>query len=534
MSTAIDEVDVLVVGYGPVGATIACLLGAYGVRTLVVDKASAIFTAPRAIALDNEALRVLQMAGLARDAFDTVVIPRVRMLCPYVGEFARFEMSGEIDGHPKLVTFFQPDLERALREKASECAQVAISCGEELVHFVDDGTHVLATLRRLDGSLRKVQAAYLIGADGASSKVRESLGLSFHGHSYAEDWLIVDVKHPPRPIDHVEFICDPRRPTPHMLAPGGRERWEFMLQPGETREQMERDDTIRELLAPWGAVEEMHIERKAVYRFHARTCERFQRGRVFLAGDAAHVTPPFVGQGLVAGLRDAANLCWKLAWVLKGHASAAILDSYDSERRPHAARMIALARWMGRLIVPRHALAAIAVHGFMQQLRKVPALRRMGDEQRFKPKNRFDRGLFVAGKARGALVRGATLPQELVRAPDGSAHWSDDALGPQLTCVGFGVDPEAQLDPSFTSTFRARGGAFVQFGKAPGGARQRADAFLLERDTSLPTSQGWVAVVRPDRTVLHDGPATQTERVLRQSLALLAGTDISTASRSAS
>ena len=119
----------------------------------------------------------------------------------------------------------------------------------------------------------------------------------------------------PNPIDHVEFICDPRRPTPHMVAPGGRQRWEFMLKPGETREEMERPETVRRLLAPWCDVDQVRVERTAVYRFHAREARSFSKGRCFLAGDAAHVTPPFAGQGLVAGLRDVANLAWKLAWV---------------------------------------------------------------------------------------------------------------------------------------------------------------------------------------------------------------------------
>ena len=157
-----------------------------------------------------------------------------------------------------------------------------------------------------------------------------------------------------------------------------------MLRPGETRADMESDARVSELLAPWGGPAAMTIERKAVYRFHARTAKAFSKGRVFLAGDAAHITPPFVGQGLVAGLRDAANLSWKLAWVLQGRASPRILDSYDEERRPHAKAMIDLAKFMGRLIMPQQRrrraahpwnAAPHAPHG-----RDAPVFRRSGNQ----------------------------------------------------------------------------------------------------------------------------------------------------------
>ena len=348
-----EDVDVLIVGYGPVGAAIAGLLGRYGARTLVVDRLPDIFLLPRAIALDNEALRILQMVGLAEDAFAKVVIPHVRMHCPHVGEFGRINTAGTIDGHPKLVTFYQPELERALRAHAERQPGVTARTGVEMVRFSEDRDGVRVVLRTSAGVEAVVRTRYLVGADGASSNVRTAIDLDFEGETYSEDWLIVDALGVPDNIDHVEFLCNPDRPTPHMVAPGGRTRWEFMLKPGETPEEMEKDSTIASLLMPWAKADEIRIERKAVYRFHARVCKRFSKGRVFLAGDAAHVTPPFAGQGLVAGLRDAANLAWKLAWVVRGRASEAILDTYDQERRPHAAKMIRLAKFMGQLVMPR-------------------------------------------------------------------------------------------------------------------------------------------------------------------------------------
>jgi 3-(3-hydroxy-phenyl)propionate hydroxylase len=521
MTTIPQEVDVLVVGYGPVGAAISALLGRHGVRTLVIDKAPDILMAPRAIALDNEALRILQMVGLAEDAFEKIAIPQVRMHCPHVGEFSRINTCGSVDGHPKLVTFYQPDLERALRRQVSSQTSVTALAGAEMTGFTDDADGVSVTLKRADQSTCAVRARYLVGADGAGSTVRKAIGQDFGGKTYAEDWLIVDAQNVPGAFDHVEFLCDPKRPTPHMVAPGGRVRWEFMLQPGETREQMEDEATITRLLAPWAKAGEVKIERKAVYRFHARSCDRYGKGRVFLVGDAAHITPPFVGQGLVAGLRDAANLAWKLAFVAKGLAAPAILESYDQERRPHATKMIALAKLMGQLVMPSNRPMAILIHGTLALLRKIPPLRRFFEELGIKPRNEFDAGLFVKGRAR--LRRGAPLPQGLVRASSGAVVLSDDALGPGLSLVGFGLPAEGHLSAGTAAAWLRKGGSTVQFCQRGERLHRGTNAFEDLDNQLVPggAPYGWCAVLRPDRTVLHDGPVFDADRIVRESLALL-------------
>lgn len=518
------EIDVLVVGFGPVGAAIANLLGRYGVRALVVDKAAEIFMAPRAIALDNEALRILQLAGLPEDDFDKIAIPFVRMRSPYLGEFGRINALGGIDGHPKLVTFYQPELERALRRRLVQYECVRTALGVALTGFTEHPDGVVATLDLGAGDTRSVRARYLVGADGAASLVRQLTGQQFDGETYAEDWLIVDAQQVPRPIDHVEFICDHRRPIPHMPAPGGRQRWEFMLRRGESRTEMEGDARIRGLLAPWGNATEMAIERKAVYRFHARVVGAFCKGRVFLAGDAAHVTPPFAGQGLVAGLRDAANLSWKIAWVTHGRAGARILESYDQERRPHAKAMIGLAKFMGKLIMPRSAARAFFTHGLMRLIGLVPPLRAHFEELGIKPKNAFPRGLFIQGRSGAKLIRGASIAQGWVRDREGRVSLSDDMLGPGLTLIGFGRDPRSTLDETALRGFAAAGGHIVQIAHRGQRLHLAADGWWEDLEgVFMPGAVpfGWAAVVRPDRTILHDGPVTEAERLVRESLALL-------------
>ena len=520
-------VDVLVVGNGPVGATIAALLGRYGVTTLVVDKLHEIVLMPRAIALDNEALRILQLAGLSEDAFEKIVIPEVKMHSPVLGQFGRANTEGCTDGHPKLVTFYQPDLERAMRGQVSRLKSVTSLGGFELENLVEESDCVVATVRDQNGHSHSVCAQYVIGADGASSRVRALIGQEFEGQTYAEDWLIVDARNRHESaIDHIEFICDPRRPTPHMPAPGGRERWEFMLQPGESREELESPESIARLIAPWINPQELEIERKAVYRFHARCCNRFSKGRIFLAGDAAHITPPFVGQGLVAGLRDGANLAWKLAWVLRGHAAPAILDTYDEERRPHAQAMIDLAKLMGRLVMPKNRIAAFFIHGLMRMLALTSATRRYFEQLDIKPKNTFRHGLFVQHRRGDKLVRGSLFPQAWVRNMQKQIKLSDDALGDNLTLVGFGVDPLSLLTTDQIVSWEKMGGHFLEIrtrGQRSGGSCDFIED--MNHDILPLAAKGTLVAVRPDRIIMHHAPGFDAGSLLRECRGLLVSED---------
>jgi 3-(3-hydroxy-phenyl)propionate hydroxylase len=516
--------DVLIVGMGPVGAAMANLLGRYGVRTLVVDKATEIFKAPRAIALDNEALRVLQMCGLQEGDIDTVAIPEVRMHSPLFGQYSRAVTAGATDGHPKLVTFYQPQLEAVLRERLNRYPCIQVTLGTELSAFEQREDGIEATLQDPQGQTRHIRARYLVGADGANSVVRRLLGQEFKGKTYAEDWLVVDARHVAQPIDHVEFICDPQRPTPHMVAPGARQRWEFKLQPGETREQMEHPDTVRRLLAPWTQGRDIEIERVAVYRFHARVADTFQVGHAFLVGDAAHITPPFVGQGLVAGLRDVANLAWKLAWVIQGRARAQLLSSYTLERQPHVKSMIQLAQWMGRLVMPRNTASAFLAHGLMRTAHAIPRLRHLFERLEIKPANRFKTGCFLQRMRGSPLHRGGQAPQAWLR--EAGTHriaLSDEALGTGFAMVGFGVDPRAGLSPQQIRRWESVGGQFVRInargdreGQGQNGTWEDFNGSMLPQVVQ----RGWVGLIRPDKVVMHDGPAQAGAHLLEQALAL--------------
>ena len=518
-----EAVDVLLVGLGPVGATLANLLGRQGVRVLAIDRSTTIFDKPRAIVLDNEALRILQQAGLRDDDFSKVVIPQVKYHSPLFGCFARINTARVVDGHPVLVSFYQPELEAALRRRLADHPSVELRLGVSLQDFVDHGDAVLATLEDAGGVVRKVQARYLVGADGAGSQVRHKLQLDFQGRTFAQDWLIVDARNVPAPIDHVEFLCDPRRPTPRMVAPGGRQRWEFMLRKGERPSDMEHPDQVRALLAPWCDPKDICIERTAVYRFHARDARRFSKGRCFLVGDAAHITPPFAGQGLVSGLRDVANLGWKLTGVVQGRLREDVLNSYDQERRPHARKIINLARFLGMLVMPSNRLIAAAVHGAIRAIRLLPAGRAAFDDLKIKPPQVFDDGLFWRDRGARRLLAGSMLPQARVRVGDGPVTGlSDDVLGAAWSLIGFGVDPARLDDGALLERWHRIGGKTWQW-CLRGQTRDLApaDRRLHELDESvLPLSMaaGWIAVVRPDRCVMAEGPASQLATLLRRAL----------------
>jgi 3-(3-hydroxy-phenyl)propionate hydroxylase len=516
-----DTIDVLIVGYGPVGATLANLLGRYGVAALAIDQNPQIFPQPRAIALDHEALRILQMAGLSDAAFGKVPIPQVRLCSPMVGEFCRINMTGQVDGHSKLVTFYQPELEQALRDAVKSYPQIQTAAPVQLKRLHDDGEQVTVELLLAQGRLHRLRCRYVVAADGASSTVRGLLGLDFMGKTYAQDWLIVDARRTRQPIEDIEFVCDPERPVPHMVAPDGRERWEFMLKPHESREQVLQPQFIQSLLKPWADPEGVEIERTAVYRFHARVADQFGKGRVFLVGDAAHITPPFVGQGLCAGLRDVANLAWKLAWVLRGQAHPQLLKSYDQERRPHAKAMIQLAKTMGLLIKPSHPVLGVMSAQLLQHARRFAPVRDWFDDLKIKPKNRFAQGVFVQTRGNSLLIHGATMPQVLLHDAQGVAVWSDDAYGDAWVCVGVGVDPTQSLLAAERAAWEGAGGRWLQI-QPDGliGLDSTVACYRMAPDQPNVLPSHRVVVVRPDRVVAHDGAPTQTAALLRTCLAL--------------
>ena len=346
-----NRVDVLVVGGGPVGVTMGLLLARRGFGARVLERATEVYDLPRAIVMDDEIQRVFQNAGLAGGLRAiTTPLAGAEFVTVDGDRIIGVEMPTDVEyplGHPPSVTYYQPELEAFLRTAAVD-AGVDLRLGVEVasVSQTDDGVLVHAD----DGDH---SAAWLVAADGASSPIRKQLGLSFVDQGFDQDWLVLDVKlkHPvPTLSPFVQQICDPARPTTYVVGHDDYRRWEFQLQPGESRDEMSTDERVWQLLEPWLTPGDADLVRAVVYRFHATVADAMRVGRVFLAGDAAHQMPPFLGQGLCSGVRDAANLAWKLRMVADGVADDRLLDTYGDERLPHAAGVVAHAVDTGRLI----------------------------------------------------------------------------------------------------------------------------------------------------------------------------------------
>jgi 3-(3-hydroxy-phenyl)propionate hydroxylase len=357
------DTDVLVIGLGPVGAMLSALLAQRGVRVIAIDRDKDVYPLPRAAHFDHEIMRLFQQLGIADD-----VLAHARPAPAYEFHTAkgeallRFELSARpsLSGWPQSFMFHQPGMENALRARIAGSANAEMRLGCKLVSFAENAEGIAAKLAR-DGREETVRARFLVGCDGASSAVREALGIELASYDFDEPWLVIDtIPGPDTKVPDINLqICDPERPTTCVLMGPGRHRWEFMLKPGETAEQVLDEPFIRGLLAAWDC-SEIAIDRKAVYRFHGLVAEQWRKGRAVLAGDSAHQMPPFAGQGMCAGLRDAANLAWKLAAVLNG-ADATLLDTYQQEREPHVRATIELAIHMGRVVCTTDPAAAL--HG---------------------------------------------------------------------------------------------------------------------------------------------------------------------------
>ena len=355
------DADVAIVGCGPVGSTLAILLAQHGHRVVVLERWPQPYPLPRAVHFDHEVARILQSAGIGpalRAISEPADIYEWRNAAGTT--LLRFGRRGDgPSGWPTSSMFHQPALEALLDERAAGLPTLEVRRGVEVTGLVQ--TDDTVTVTAADGTA--VRARFAVGCDGANSTVRASAGLGVHDLGFFFDWLIVDVV-----LDHARVfdplnlqVCDPARPTTAVSGGPGRRRWEFMRLPHETLDDLNDEAQAWELLAPWDVHPgNSRIERHAVYTFNARHADRWRDRRVLLAGDAAHQMPPFAGQGMCAGIRDAANLAWKLDLVLCEHAPADLLDAYEIERLPNARQAIELSMKLGSVICIADPVAAAA------------------------------------------------------------------------------------------------------------------------------------------------------------------------------
>jgi 3-(3-hydroxy-phenyl)propionate hydroxylase len=370
------DCDVLVVGLGPTGDVLAGLLALRGIRVIALDREPQPYPLPRAAVFDDEIMRIFQGLGVADHLVPLCRTPdRYEFVSADGDTLLEFPIKGEatVSGWEPSYLLHQPAVERALRRRAVDLG-VEVRLGHRFVSLSQSTNQVVAVIDGPDGTY-ELKARYLVGCDGAGSAVRAATGSGLFDYEFDEPWLVIDALVPESAAapDRVVQICDPARPSTYLKMTGERVRWEFMILPGESAEDVSDPAFIKSLLAPWNLGDDIQFERKAVYRFHGLVADRWREGRVLLAGDAAHQMPPFAGQGMCSGVRDAGNLAWKLASVLRGEADDRLLESYQAEREPHVRAIIETAIAMGKIICLTDPEAAAARNAGMRAQRAAGA-----------------------------------------------------------------------------------------------------------------------------------------------------------------
>lgn len=415
-----ESFSVVIAGAGPTGLALGNLLGAYGLDTLLVERNAGHSLLPRAISLDDEGLRVCQALGLFEQMRPDLLLDL--QACYLSGKrlLATVAPTIQRNGHPLISTFYQPAFEATLLAGLQRFPAVEIRWQTELQTFTQNEEGVVVTLCGRHGERYDVACRYLLACDGAKSTVRAALRIPLQGTSSAQRWLVVDAIDDPDVSTTVRFFCNPARPAVSVPAPGGRRRWEFLLLPGEQEQQVLQPERVQALIRQQGGPVQPQIVRTAIYTFHALLARSFQQQRVFLLGDAAHQLPPFGGQGLNCGLRDAHNLAWKLWLVLQGQAGPALLTSYTLERRVHTRQLIGFSRLLGAIIMPTARPLAGVRDAAFALANCLPTLRTHLSQAGIKPEPRYPQGFFLRrGLHINRLLGGLMLPQPRVDGPSG-------------------------------------------------------------------------------------------------------------------
>ena len=505
-NTAGFDADVIIVGAGPVGLTIANTLGVAGVPALVIEKLDKIIDYPRAIGIDDESLRTLQTAGLV-DQVQAHITPDhwMRFYTASGKCFASIEPRTDEFGWSRRNAFIQPQVDEILYQGLQRFQDTQVMFGQSVTGITQDAEGVTLTLEDSQGQPRTLRARYVVACDGGNSFIRRALDVPFEGRTKPNQWIVVDVRNDPLGTPHIDMHCDPERPYVSAALPHGIRRFEFMVMPGETEEELSKPENLAKLMRKVVAdPDQVDYIRKRVYTHNARLATTFRVDRVLLAGDAAHIMPVWQGQGYNSGMRDASNLAWKLAWVAKGLAGSALLDTYGDERRDHARSMIHLSEVAGDIFAPESHTAAKVRDTLMLALNALPPVKQYFAEMRFKPMPRYERGVVVLPEKSegqpllggllqrsgdhplgrllglmaekkesplGRLLNGFEAPLETpvgrmfiqprVTTEAGDTVRLDDVIGLNFAILAWGTDPTFNLSPEARAFWDRLGAKFI-------------------------------------------------------------------------
>lgn len=458
-------VDVVISGLGPTGLVLAHILGQRGHQVVVLEREPVFYGNARAVYTDDECMRIFQSIGMAEAVHkDMLVDTPVQLTRPDGTVMAQYTPLQRPNGWPVVNFFYQPYLETTLTEGLKQYPNVDIRRGRELINFSQNKDLVSishqatqqyrfndSTGLKIEGAgvldLQEIQARYLVGADGGRSTVRAKLGIEMTGKNFPEPWLVVDLKQKDRNkglrhLPYFNFVVDPDLPVVSCVQPDGFHRFEFMLKKGQNAEYMERPETVRELLSKFVNPDDFEVKRKLVYTFNALVANQWRDQRVILAGDAAHMTPQFMGQGASSGIRDAHNLGWKLSDVLLGLAGDSLLDSYESERRSHAKAMVDSSVFLKDIVSMTNPIGSKFRDGVLKTIYAVPLLRTWSNQGGFKPAPIYLKNHYIGlPRAKRHSPEGSLAPQPMIRDFSGKRVLLDEISGHHFALIGYGCDP---------------------------------------------------------------------------------------------
>ena len=500
------DCEILIVGAGPTGLTLANLLARRGIHAIVIDSKNGPVEEPRAVSIDDEALRVLQLAR-AHTHVARHMVPNTgfRMMAPSGRCIASIAPTRAELGFPKRNNVHQPRFEADLLESLQGCACVEVRFGTALKTLVCADDRVTARVENASGVQMSISGKYLAACDGGRSAVRRLLNVDMPGITAPQRWLVVDIRAEASTRESLVF-ADARRPRVFIPGPLGHQRWEFMVLPSEDPEQIVDLENVRRLLRAHGVMDP-DICSVRVYTFHGRCAKDWQIGRVFLLGDAAHLNPPFGGQGMINGIRDASNLAWKLAYVLRGAAAPALLQTYQVERVPAMYDSIRLAMTLARIMMPSTRLRGWLQNLGVGLLYRLPFTRAYVAEMRFRPRSRMRAGFIVPAVDSSATVIGLMCAQPSVLRQGSQQRPFDEILGTGFALLALGRSA-AELIGKLPPDWLARVKPSILVLDEQGAEQANADYERIELNecsrTYFQSSWGHVLLVRPDRYVMAE------------------------------
>ncbi|PJZ77389.1 bifunctional 3-(3-hydroxy-phenyl)propionate/3-hydroxycinnamic acid hydroxylase [Leptospira neocaledonica] len=532
--------DVAIIGLGPAGLTLAHILGKRGLNVIILEKEPVFYGNARAVYTDDECLRAFQAAGVADEIHKDMMfdIP-VQFTYEDGTPLGQYMPTGTPNGWPIVNFLYQPYLETKLSEKLGQYDNVKVLRGREFRSLAQDPEGVTVYHIASEGTAygqksenpkpkeqedeQSIRASFVVGCDGGRSKVREFLNIKLKGKNFPEPWLVVDLRQKNlelglRHLPYFNFYCDPNGPVVSCPQPDGFHRFEFRLKAGTSKEHMERPETIRMLLSKHVNPDHFEIKRRLVYTFNGLVAEKWKDGRVLLAGDAAHMTPQFMGQGMSSGIRDAFNLGWKLIEVIDGRANEKLLDTYQNERYFHAKAMIQVSTILKDVVSLENKFLATLRNGILKIIKSIPSLYKIFQEGKFKPKPKYKNGKYF-GLPRNSANRhaGTLIPQPDLQIMDGTNKKMDQIIGNSFALIGQGIDPREGLSDQSLSFLNSIGTKYITIyekGRRPQGIRgvgRDFDSDLSEVEDIYSLLKPWfyeagykknaLVLLRPDKFV---------------------------------